>query len=222
MQFPQISWPAFGTTFIWLSVYCASYTCVRSLTTPAGSVVQGLVSCLACLPPSTNLPMPLLLSGSADRCIKIWNPNRGNAISPSVLVQTLYRHEGTVTVLATCADHIISGSTDNTVRLWRCSENCQALLYPPFEQARILVTMPAWIVSIAVADSVAQHSSDGSLIVGDFDANIKQIYFTISTRLGIKRCGHTDALFPRCNVTQTLVISGASLFLVDRYIFTPA
>lgn len=152
---------------------------------------QGSVSCLACLPPSMNLPMPLLLSGSADRCIKIWNPERGNAISPSVLVQTLFRHGGTVTALATYADHIVSGSTDNTVRLWRCSENCQALLYPPFEQVRILVTMPAWIVSIAVADSVVQHNSDGSLIIGDFEANIKQINFTIETRPGIRRCGYS-------------------------------
>lgn len=62
------------------------------------------------------------------------------------------------------------------------------MLYPPFEQVRVLVTMPAWVVSIEVADSVVQHSSDGSLIIGDFEANIKQIYFTVEARPGCRRC----------------------------------
>lgn len=78
--------------------------------------------------------MPLLLTGSADRCIKVWDPKKGNAIEPSILVQTLYRHSGTVTALVVCGDHVISGSTDRTVRLWKVVDGCRALMYPPLEQ----------------------------------------------------------------------------------------
>lgn len=83
--------------------------------------------------------MPLLLTGSADRCIKVWDPRKGNPIEPSILVQTLYKHTGTVTALVACGDHIVSGSVDRTVRLWKAVDGCRALMYPPLEQVKLLL-----------------------------------------------------------------------------------
>ena len=49
-------------------------------------------------------------------------------------VQTLRKHDGSVTALAAYGCHLLSGSTDCTVRLWRAAADRQALLFPHFEQ----------------------------------------------------------------------------------------
>jgi WD40 repeat protein len=107
------------------------------LTSERHCLLQGAVTSLCCLRPTAHFMMPLIVTGSADRCIKLWDPRRGNPIEPSILIQTLYRHAGTVTALVSCSDQIISGSTDRTVRLWRCADGCRALMYPPLEQVRL-------------------------------------------------------------------------------------
>lgn len=56
----------------------------------------------------------LLISGSADCTIKVWNSITGN------LKFTLYGHADTVNTLAisSCDRFLISGSTDRTIRIW--------------------------------------------------------------------------------------------------------
>ena len=56
----------------------------------------------------------LLISGSADTKIKVWNPTTGN------LRFTLSGHSGSVNTLAIspCDRFLISGSSDQTIRIW--------------------------------------------------------------------------------------------------------
>ncbi|MBD2543659.1 WD40 repeat domain-containing protein [Planktothricoides raciborskii] len=55
-----------------------------------------------------------LVSGSADKTIKVWDLNQGN------LIHTLKGHDSWVTAVAITADgkNIISGSTDKSIRVW--------------------------------------------------------------------------------------------------------
>jgi WD40 repeat protein len=76
----------------------------------------------------------LILSGSYDATIKLWDYVGKINSSPAVSVQTLYGHGGTVTCMVTNGGYIITGSTDCTIRLWRAEEGRREVLYPWFEQ----------------------------------------------------------------------------------------
>ncbi len=52
------------------------------------------------------------------------------SMEPTVLVQTLHGHSGTITGLFVYSSHILSSSTDGTVRVWRAVEGRAQLLYP--------------------------------------------------------------------------------------------
>jgi WD40 repeat protein len=52
---------------------------------------------------------------------------------PTVVVQTLYGHSGTITSLFVQADSIMSSSTDGTVRAWRAVEGRAQLMYPWYD-----------------------------------------------------------------------------------------
>jgi WD40 repeat protein len=56
----------------------------------------------------------ILVSGSADKTIKLWDLNKGN------LIRTLPGHSSWVTAVAITADgkNIISGSTDKSIKIW--------------------------------------------------------------------------------------------------------
>ena len=58
-------------------------------------------------------PKEILVSGSEDRTIKLWNKNTGN------LLRTLRGHGNWVwTVAFDSNDILASGSRDNTIKLW--------------------------------------------------------------------------------------------------------
>lgn len=48
-------------------------------------------------------------------------------------VQTLYGHSGTVTSIFVYGEHILSCSTDTTVRAWKRAEGREHLRYPWFD-----------------------------------------------------------------------------------------
>ena len=52
----------------------------------------------------------------------------------SIPHQTLYGHTGTVTGLFVYGHHILSCSTDRTIRVWAKVEGRQHLTYPWYEQ----------------------------------------------------------------------------------------
>jgi WD40 repeat protein len=166
--------------------------------------------CLACLGPIGNITTPLLLSGSADRCIKVWDPRKGTIIEPPVLIQTLYRHTGTITALATYGDFVVSGGTDVSVRLWRCAEGREQLLYPVFEQTRVLAEMPAWVVGLAFSNCPAQGGMDAALFIGAADAHVKRVFL----RTGL--CTGNAAKIGSAPLATTAYISTASSMRLYR------
>lgn len=54
-------------------------------------------------------------------------------LDPTVCVQTLYGHSGTVTSLVLLGEYIVSSSTDGCIKLWRQEEGRKELVYPWFE-----------------------------------------------------------------------------------------
>lgn len=95
-----------------------------------------------------------LVSGSADKTIKIWNLDTGQ------LIRTLSGHSDSVRSIALSSDRQIlaSGSGDNTIKLWNAQTG---------EQIKTITghTGPVWSVAI---------SPDGqTLVSGSEDTNIK-------------------------------------------------
>lgn len=54
-------------------------------------------------------------------------------LQPTVTVQTLHGHKGTITGIEVHGDHIMSSSTDGSVRVWRAVEGRGQLMYPWFD-----------------------------------------------------------------------------------------
>jgi WD40 repeat protein len=59
----------------------------------------------------------LVLSGSSDLTVKVWDCNR------QVCVQTLNGHEGIVHALAVIGDRLYSASSDCTIKVWNLQTN---------------------------------------------------------------------------------------------------
>ena len=79
-----------------------------------------------------NAAAGLVLSGSADSSIKVWDVKL-RVQETHVCVQTLVGHTGTVTSLVHRGACILSSSTDCTVRIWKAVEGRSMLTYPWFE-----------------------------------------------------------------------------------------
>lgn len=62
----------------------------------------------------------LLLSGSADSKIKVWDPWHREEKSKQFPILELNGHTGTVLCIKYENNQLISGSTDNTIRIWMC------------------------------------------------------------------------------------------------------
>ncbi|KAL6753225.1 WD40-repeat-containing domain protein [Haematococcus lacustris] len=96
----------------------------------------------------------LILSGSVDGRIIIWDYQGKVTHNPSVCVQSLYGHSGTITGLFCYGHHVISGSTDKTIRVWRAVEGRQQLVYPWYVQTMCFNTS-GWVRSMTFDRSTA-------------------------------------------------------------------
>eukprot|EP00899_Mesostigma_viride_P020246 jgi/Mesvir1/28222/Mv04771-RA.1 len=114
---------------------------------------RGRVTCLHSLHnPKITGSKTLLVSGSADASIKVWDPSL-HRDPEKTCVQTLVGHEGTITSLVSLGRCLITASTDSTVRIWFALENREATLYPWFEQQRVLGTFAGWVHSLSLERS---------------------------------------------------------------------
>ena len=160
------------------------------------------MTALCCVPSRGTTATDLVASGSADRKIMVWAPNKGNHVSPAAHIQTLHKHEGTVTALLALDTRFLSGSTDCTVRLWAPQQR-GALLHPSFAQVRVLQTMPAWVTSIVSCPPGATPDLAGSIFVADSEANIARTRQGAASS-GPATCDKCDALAPRCSPAAAL------------------
>lgn len=83
-----------------------------------------------------ELASGLLLSCSADRTVKVWDP--WDRDLKNKCVQTLSGHGGTVTSVAYVKGMLISVSTDETIRVWSSDPSRGLLLYPWFITQQII------------------------------------------------------------------------------------
>jgi len=95
----------------------------------------------------------LLISGSKDNTIKIWQPAMGN------LIRTLEGHSGSVNSLATTSDNkiLVSGSEDQTIKLWEIETG---------EEICTLTGHTGIIHSIAISpdnQTIVSGSQDGTI-----------------------------------------------------------
>ena len=131
---------------------------------------------------SNSLPY-MVFSGSADSSIKVWDPKsnqrvREGFITEGICVQTLMGHGGTITCMRQVHDYILSGSTDCSVRIWFQTKGREALLYPWFEQLRVLSTFNGWVKQLSfsktndVGDCGSLWVADGNGYVTEFAVSV--------------------------------------------------
>lgn len=75
--------------------------------------------------------MDVLITGSADRTIKLWEPKN---VKTNPCFQTIIGHGGTVISMTYVkkVELLISSSTDRTMRIWRIDKARELLMYPWF------------------------------------------------------------------------------------------
>eukprot|EP00455_Lapot_gusevi_P012988 TRINITY_DN1625_c0_g2_i1.p1 TRINITY_DN1625_c0_g2~~TRINITY_DN1625_c0_g2_i1.p1 ORF type:complete len:503 (+),score=102.86 TRINITY_DN1625_c0_g2_i1:93-1601(+) len=119
----------------------------------------------------------LLVSGSYDKTIKVWNIRTGNCVN------TLRGHTGWVSSLQLFGNHIISGSWDSTLKIWSLSDdhtgNCRQSL---LGNAGDVIHCLKWDVDSGKVATGCRHLavqmwdlSRGAL-VSSFMGHTKQVY----------------------------------------------
>lgn len=84
--------------------------------------------------------LDVLITGSADRTIKLWEPKNLKTSSP---FQTIIGHDGTVLdmVYLPKVQLLITSSTDFSMRIWRLDKARALLMYPWFVQSQKISEM---------------------------------------------------------------------------------
>ncbi|EFJ40323.1 hypothetical protein VOLCADRAFT_99881 [Volvox carteri f. nagariensis] len=116
----------------------------------------------------------LIVTGSVDSSIKIWDYQGKVMLEPTVCVQTLYGHSGTVTSLVILGDYIISSSTDGSIKMWRHEEGRRQLVYPWFELQATVSGMEGWVRGLS-HDSSGDVGDLGALYAADESGGITRI-----------------------------------------------
>merc|ERR1712141_592202 len=96
----------------------------------------------------------LILSGSDDKCIRIW--------TRQTCLKTLRGHEGAVTTLSMEGTKIISGSLDNTIKVWE------------LETGQRLVTLRSHTDGVTCL-----QFNDFYIVSGSYDKTVKLWDFTV-------------------------------------------
>ncbi|GFR51000.1 hypothetical protein Agub_g13326, partial [Astrephomene gubernaculifera] len=116
----------------------------------------------------------LIVTGSVDASIKIWDYQGKVMLDPTVCVQTLYGHSGTVTSLVILGDYIVSSSTDGTIKIWRQEEGRGKLVYPWFELQATVTGMDGWVRCMSY-DSSGDVGDLGAIFAADESGGITKV-----------------------------------------------
>jgi len=109
----------------------------------------------------------LLASGGRDKQILLWNVkgNINNNINNSV-IQKFQGHRFSIMTLQLDETKIVSGSADNTIRIWDIhSGSCRQILQQGHNQMITCLKFDE--------EKIVSGSADRTLIVADFSAKIK-------------------------------------------------
>ncbi|KAF5831098.1 WD40-repeat-containing domain protein [Dunaliella salina] len=148
---------------------------------------KGPVTCI-CIPPARGIERSclsaggLFLSGAVGGDIKIWDYQGKVTLEPTVVVQTLHGHSGTITAIFVNNSYILSSSTDGTVRVWKTVEGRGQLLYPWYDLQAVVASVNGWARSMTydrsheVGDTGAYFVSDESNVVTRIIPNINSAH----------------------------------------------
>ena len=142
-----------------------TWNCVHTLTGHVSSITA-----IAFSPDGETLA-----SGSADRTVKVWNPNNG------VLHCTLSGHSSLVDAIALTPDGqiLVSGSWDHTIKIWNLQTG--GLIHTLYKHS-------GWIKSLAISPD-AQY-----LVSGSADKTIK-IWDLSTGEVQTTLSGHSSAVY---------------------------
>mmetsp|Transcript_30067 Transcript_30067/g.77977 ORF Transcript_30067/g.77977 Transcript_30067/m.77977 type:complete len:848 (-) Transcript_30067:359-2902(-) len=132
---------------------------------------KGPVSCI-CIPPARGIERSclsaggLFLSGAVGGDIKIWDYQGKVTLEPTVVVQTLHGHSGTITSIFVNSCYILSSSTDGTVRVWKAVEGREQLLYPWYDLQAVVASVSGWARSMTY-DRSQEVGDTGTYFVSD-------------------------------------------------------
>ncbi|CAJ1350433.1 unnamed protein product [Effrenium voratum] len=109
----------------------------------------------------------VMITGAADRCIKMWDLSDPRMGIPCV--QSLYGHGGTVIALEHGAELLLSSSTDGFLFVWRDASPARLLRFPAYAVRQRLpgVTKESWFLSLSVREGEAP-----SIFAGDSDGYV--------------------------------------------------
>jgi len=135
----------------------------------------------------------LIFSWSADRTVRVWDPESMEA--DKACVQTLRAHGGTVTDLVYTNGYLVTSSTDKTVRVWRAEVGRELLLYPWYNTVQTLADTGCWVNALAMQ----LMSESGALYVGDEQGTLSVYRASITHQAGLvlhkwRRQPHAHAL----------------------------
>jgi WD40 repeat protein len=111
----------------------------------------------------------LLLSGSADRTLKLWDVWDREKSGAQCCVQTLVGHGGTVLDIAYHQGMLVSCSTDKTIRVWMSDSNRGIMLYPYYICVQVL-TLPSSAPCTVVC--MASSSLLSAVFIGDSEGKL--------------------------------------------------
>jgi len=120
----------------------------------------------------------VMFTGSADRCIKMWDLSDPHSQIPCV--HSLYGHNGTVLALEYGSEMLLSSSTDGFMGVWRDPSPARLLRYPAYNIRQKISPDPrsvlqgshrapkeTWFLSISVREGEAP-----SIFAGDSDGYV--------------------------------------------------
>ncbi|PNH10255.1 Outer row dynein assembly protein 16 [Tetrabaena socialis] len=116
----------------------------------------------------------LIVTGAVDSSIKIWDYQGKVILNPTVCVQTLYGHSGTVTSLVILGDYIVSSSTDGSIKMWRQEEGRGQLVYPWFELQATVTGMDGWVRCMTY-DSSNDVGELGAIFAADESGSVTKL-----------------------------------------------
>ncbi|NEO28240.1 MAG: PQQ-binding-like beta-propeller repeat protein, partial [Kamptonema sp. SIO4C4] len=155
--------------------------------TPDGGLIRTLVGHSSDVTAVAVTPEGLVISGSLDKTLKVWNIETGKEL------RTLIGHSSDVTAVAVTPEgQVISGSGDNTLKVWDMETG---------KELRTLTGHSSRVEAVAV-------TPEGLVISGSFDNTLK--VWDMETGKELRTLtGHSDRVTAVAVTPEGLVISGS-------------